>query len=63
MNSEEYVDKKGAVCLNCESSDIDGGPLMVEEEEGKAYRTVSCLNCGSEWTDVYKLIEVIEVTI
>jgi len=64
MTNEEYVAKKGVRCPNCNSGDIEGGPLTVgEPNANECWQEVSCLNCNSVWHDVYTLDRFIVVEI
>ena len=50
-----------SICLNCGSSDIEGG--FVEVDCGSAWQNIICLVCSSTWTDVYKLNDVENIKI
>ncbi len=52
MTQREYLAKRGAVCPFCESDEIDGE--QVEIEDG-AWQRVTCARCGREWHDSYVL--------
>ena len=43
----------------CESGNVSGGSIDMDGDS--AWQSVTCMNCGAEWDDVYKLnsIEVI----
>ncbi len=43
-------------CPVCDSDDIEGG--SVEIDAGGATQEVSCKECDTEWTDIYKLDDV-----
>ncbi len=38
-------------CPTCKSGQIEGGNIQIDGRE--AWQPVSCLNCGSTWTEVY----------
>jgi len=46
---------------NCLSGNIEGG--SVEVDAGGATQDISCLDCDSTWTDLYKLDYVINIDI
>ena len=46
---------------NCLSGNIEGG--SVEVDAGGATQDISCLDCDSTWTDLYKLDYVIDIDI
>lgn len=50
---ESYVATGGQNCPCCNSSDISGG--FVEINEGKAFQKVNCGDCGAGWVDEYAL--------
>lgn len=52
-SSEEYVKAGGAKCPFCDSTDIQGHEVTIDE--GKAYQPMGCNECDGEWTDTYKL--------
>ena len=39
-------------CPTCKSGQIEGGNIQIDGKE--AWQPVSCLNCGSSWTEVYE---------
>ena len=39
-------------CPTCDSGDIEGGNVQIDGKE--AWQPVSCLNCGTSWTEVYE---------
>lgn len=49
-----YVLGRGTRCPVCRSENIEGG--SVEVDAGAATQEVYCVDCGSEWEDVYSLI-------
>lgn len=53
---ETYIEGGGNFCPLCESADITGGAIMVEQLE--AWQSVWCNECGAEWLDVYKFSHV-----
>lgn len=48
-----YLKKGGVACPFCESEDIEGG--FVEIDEGYVTQGMNCVSCGRRWNDVYKL--------
>lgn len=54
-----YLACRGSVCPVCESHDISGG--HVEINDGFAWQNVDCKACGAEWQDGYTLTTVYEV--
>lgn len=61
MTSEEYARQGGPACPYCRSKNIEGHQHDYSAEY--VYQNIVCLDCGKEWTDVYKLIgyEPVEV--
>jgi len=53
LTSEEYVAKGGNVCPFCGDTDIEGGPVIIDQ--GKAFQKVGCNGCEKDWTDTYTL--------
>jgi len=54
-----YLTRRGASCPACYSENIEGS--SVEIDAGGASQEIYCLECGEEWTDVYSLVDVIQV--
>ena len=54
ISSEEYAGKGGIICPKCESTDIVGGSVNIEE--GTATQPMSCNGCGAAWDDIYDLV-------
>lgn len=54
LSNQEYVRSLGVVCPVCQSDNITGGDITVNE--GFVLQDVYCSDCESEWTDRYKLI-------
>jgi hypothetical protein len=54
MTDEEYGAAGGGVCPFCRGEQIlaDSAP---ETDGVECRQTVRCLDCGEEWTDVYRL--------
>ncbi len=48
-------------CLNCDSDNIEGGSVNVDA--GGAIQDIYCNDCGSSWSDLYKLDDVVNVHI
>jgi transposase-like protein len=53
LTSKQYVERGGAFCPYCESSDIEGGKFDAEGDQVFLY--VECHTCGRTWTDFYTL--------
>lgn len=49
LTSKQYVRRKGACCPVCT------GKKIFELEGGKKWATITCQDCKSNWTEVYKL--------
>lgn len=56
---QKYLEHHGVLCPFCESSDIVGD--SVDIDEGGVTQYVTCSACGKGWTDVYKLTNVEEM--
>ena len=56
---KKYVREGGVKCPYCKSPDITGGSVAVDAN--RAWREVDCQQCGRNWTDLYRLIDVVEV--
>jgi Zn ribbon nucleic-acid-binding protein len=52
----KYLSSGGARCPYCGSEDIQGESVQIEE--GAAVQEVSCIDCDSQWYDIYKLVNV-----
>ncbi len=53
LTEEEYVKKQGVACPSCGSYHVEGGSFDYESHI--IYQIVDCTDCGSSWTDVFKL--------
>lgn len=53
---KRYMECRGNCCPACESSDISGG--HVEINDGFAWQDVDCKACDAEWQDIYTLTSV-----
>ena len=53
-----YVNGGGRCCPYCESGRLDGGERQYEG--GVVSQAVVCLDCGENWTDVYRLVDIKE---
>lgn len=51
-----YLKWHGVHCPFCDSTQIEGG--SVEVNDGGAFQEVNCLDCESEWHDMYTLTDV-----
>jgi transcription elongation factor Elf1 len=54
MTNKEYCAQEEPRCPCCGSVQIEGG--SVEVNKAGAWQAVTCLSCGKEWNDIYKLI-------
>lgn len=54
---KEYVENDGCYCPYCSSSNITTTDLLENNRQ-----PVICYNCKSEWTDVYALVGVEEIS-
>lgn len=59
MEYTEPIHYNGGNCPSCNSADIEGGDLDYEGDEHS--QIVNCLNCGSSWKDIYKLVGYVEL--
>ena len=53
---EQYLACHGLRCPWCRSEMIEGD--SVEVDSGHASQEVHCVDCGREWRDIYKLVDV-----
>lgn len=51
-----YLLNHGNVCPDCGSHEIGTGRINVDGPEAR--QPVECKDCGREWEDVYKLVDV-----
>ena len=58
-DKKEYLKSKGLRCPHCESTQIQAGDRDFDED-GEMTQIISCLNCDSDWMDVYKLMDIRE---
>ena len=61
MTDEEYVAAKGTKCPSCRSTNLVGNP--VEIDGGTATQNMICGDCFTTWTDLYRLVGVMELII
>lgn len=54
-----YIENNGTKCPFCNSNSIEGG--FVESGSGQASQPMECKDCGTSWTDVYTLTNVVNV--
>lgn len=53
-----YLATRGLNCPFCETGNIEGG--SVEVNDGGAMQSCNCTDCEEEWTDIYKLSNVVD---
>lgn len=58
FKKEEYLKNRGSKCPYCGSDQIEGE--SVDISSGSASQLVNCLECNSNWVDIYKLVDVEE---
>ena len=58
-NKARYLENGGVRCPFCDSDDLEGG--FIEVDEGGACQEVRCLACERRWRDSYKLVDVEEI--
>jgi hypothetical protein len=56
-SAEKYIQAGGVSCLYCNSTDLEG--QSVDIEDGSAFQKVVCRDCGQGWVDIYKLVWVV----
>jgi hypothetical protein len=60
---DQYVKARGEMCPKCKSPEVDvDSMLLYDEETGKVYQDKMCLTCMLEWTDVFVLEGIKQVT-
>ncbi len=52
----QYIADGGVLCPFCQSHDITGGVITIDN--GIASQDASCSDCNEEWTDLYSLTGV-----
>ena len=62
LTTDQYVERYGNACPNCEEIDIEGTGL-VQTDSGIAWQTCRCGSCGAEWTDEYRLTGYSDVSL
>jgi transposase-like protein len=55
---ESYIKGGGNHCPYCGSQNIEGGDR--ESDDWGISQGVYCRDCGKEWTDIYRLVDVKE---
>jgi len=60
---EQYIKIGGNYCPYCHSSEVEQEDMLIlDEEDTKIYRHMTCLTCFKDWTDVYSLADVKAMT-
>ena len=55
---KKYVANGGVNCPVCNSENIEGSHM--EADAGGAWQEVYCSDCGENWQDVYRLVDVFQ---
>ena len=55
VNTEDYVKRGGNFCPNCQEGQIEGDSVEIIDNE--ALQKMRCLDCGSSWHDVFRLVK------
>ena len=53
MGQQAYVLNNGDLCPNCRGDDVNEGTVFFEGE--CCYRTMYCIECQHDWTNLYNL--------
>jgi len=53
---ERYYLTHSSCCPICDSENISAGSIDMGDDS--AWQSVTCMECGAEWTDIYNLIGV-----
>jgi len=53
---KKYLAGGGVSCPFCGDSRIEGG--FVETGEGRATQPMKCTECGEDWIDYYRLVDI-----
>ncbi len=56
LTQEEYVDKMGCLCPICGKGTETDGHELFKQDDGIAWQSRKCSNCGAKWTDQYELV-------
>jgi C4-type Zn-finger protein len=56
FHKKAYLQSEGSICPYCSSKNITGHQFGYEGMN--IWQSVICEECGKEWTDVYKLVDV-----
>jgi len=60
---EQYIIAGGNYCPYCRSPEVEQEDMLIlDEEDTKVYRHMTCLTCIKDWTDVYFLTDVCAMT-
>ena len=55
LTQEEYVDKMGCSSPICGGGVESDGHGLFRQDDGFAWQSVKCPDCGAKWVDQYKL--------
>jgi hypothetical protein len=53
---QTYLNSRGILCLFCASDQLEGSSSNFDG--GICTQEVSCITCGADWVDVYRLVSV-----
>ncbi len=56
---EKYLQANGEICPYCGSNEINAGSR--DSESNLIIQSVECRDCGRQWTDIFKLVNVLEL--
>jgi len=56
VSEKRYIKEGGSICLFCECDCLH--IMGFDSDYGRAWRKVSCAECGEEWEEIYSLSAV-----
>jgi len=57
---KNYIRHNGQRCPICDHNDLHGGSVNVDS--GQVSQAILCPNCSSQWTNVYTLSNVVDMS-
>tara|TARA_R110000824_G_scaffold116312_8_gene267696 strand:- start:492 stop:710 length:219 start_codon:yes stop_codon:yes gene_type:complete len=63
LTSQEYVEKLGLACPNCQSTQGVDGISGVQTDDGIAWQEIECTLCSACWLDNYTLVGYSELEV